>query len=105
MIRKVVGFGLATAGSLALVGSVFGGEKLRLYGETGERIIQEKIDGACGVGTKLELLKTKVHELDSEVARLQQDTISRKVELESAAARVHEGEGSIAHQRQVLGRA
>lgn len=105
LIRKACGFGLATIGSLALVGSVFGGEKIRLYGATGERILQEKIDGACGVGTKLELLKTKVRELDGEVARLEQDSIGRKVELDGAEARVHEGETAIAHQRQVLGRA
>jgi hypothetical protein len=105
MIRKVMGVGLATAGSLALVGSVFGGDKIKLYGATGERIIQEKIDGACSVSTKLELLKTKVRELDAEVARLEQDAIARRVECDGASARVHEADVSIAHQKQILARA
>src|SRR5262245_43556238 len=99
MFRKVMGAGLATVGSLALVGSVFGGDKIKLYGATGERIIQEKIDGACSVSTKLELLKTKVHELDAEVARLEQDAIARRVEHDGAGARVHEAEIAIGHQK------
>lgn len=105
VLRKICGFGVASAGTLLLLGSVFGSDKIKLYGATGERMIQEKIDASCGVATKLELLKTKVRELDGEVARLEQDAIARKVESDGAAARVHEAETSIAHQRQVLARA
>jgi outer membrane murein-binding lipoprotein Lpp len=105
VVRNIMGFGLAAVGSVALVSSVFGGEKLKLYGRTGERIIEEKLDAACGVGTKLELLKTNVRELDSEVARLERDAIARRVELDAAQSRVGELESAIAHQKEILARA
>lgn len=104
VVRKIVGFGLATAGGLVLVGSVFGGD-LKTYGRTGERMIHEKIDEATGVGTKLEVLKTRIQQLDDEVASLRRDATKRQVELDSARARVGDSEKAIERQRKTLAKA
>ncbi|HZU99519.1 MAG TPA: hypothetical protein VFF73_22610 [Planctomycetota bacterium] len=105
MVRKLVGFSLATAGGLLLVGSVFGADRVKEYGQTGQRIIQEKLDEAAGTGTKLEVLKTHVQQLDAEVAHLRRDVTTRQVELDAARARVTEDEASIERQKKVLAHA
>jgi chromosome segregation ATPase len=104
MVKKMVGIGLATVGGLALVGSVFGSE-IKTYGKTGGRIIEEKIEEAAGTGAKLEVLKTRVVQLDDEVDHLRRAATSRQVELEAARAHVQEDEKAIARQRKVLSRA
>lgn len=104
MVRKILGFGLATAGGVVLVSSVFGGD-LKTYGKTGERIIEEKLDEATGVGTKLEVLKTRAVQLGDEVARLRRDATTRQVELEAARAHVQEDEAAVERQKKVLARA
>jgi hypothetical protein len=105
MVRKLVGIGIATVGGLALMGSVLGGDRIKIYGQTGERIIQERLDDACGVATKLEVLKTRVQELDKEVVHLRQGAVSRQVDLDLARARVAECEASVERQKKVLARA
>ena len=104
MVKKMLGVGLATVGGLVLVGSVFGGE-IKTYGKTGQRILEEKIDEAAGVGAKLEVLKTRVVQLDDEVEHLRRAATSRQVELEAARGHVQEDEQAIARQRKVLTRA
>ncbi len=104
MVRKLVGFGLATVGGVVLVSSVFGSD-LKTYGRTGERIIQEKIDEATGVGTKLEVLKTRIQQLDDEIVQLRRDATKREVELESARVRVTDGEKAVERQKKVLAKA
>jgi hypothetical protein len=104
VMRKLAGFGLATAGGLILVSSVFGGD-LRTYGRTGSRMIHEKIDEATGVATKLEVLKTRIGQLDEEVVQLRRDATGRQVELDAAKGRVREAEQAIEKQKKVLARA
>ncbi|MEZ0229156.1 MAG: hypothetical protein ACAI25_11065 [Planctomycetota bacterium] len=104
MVRKLVGFGLATIGGCVLVGSVFGSD-VKTYGRTGGRMIQEKIDEATGVGTKLEVLKTRIHQLDDEIVQLRRDATKREFELEQARGRVTETEKAIERQKKVLSKA
>ena len=103
-MRRIMGIGLATAGGIMLVSSVFGGD-LGTYGRTGERLIHEKIEEAAGIGTKLEVLKTRVGQLDDEVASLRRDTARRQAELDAARARVTDAEAAIEHQKKVLSKA
>jgi hypothetical protein len=103
-MRRIMGIGLATAGGFMLVSSVFGGD-LKTYGRTGERLIHEKVEEMAGVSGKLEVLKTRVVELDDEVASLRRDTARRQAELDAARARVTEGEAAIEHQKKVLAKA
>src|SRR5579871_5972110 len=105
VFKRCLGIGVATVGSLALVGSVMGGERLKLYGATGERLIQEKLERVEGLETKVELLKTEVGTLDGEVVRLDNEVTARRVELDRAHARVRDDEASIERQRKVLARA
>ncbi|MBI3725923.1 hypothetical protein HY251_18495 [bacterium] len=105
VFRRCLGIGLATVGGLALAGSLVGGDRLRLYGATGERLIQEKLERVEGLQTKIELLKTEIQNLDGEVVRLENDCTARRVEVDRANARLHESEQSIERQRRVLARA
>lgn len=68
--------------AVAAVGFFVFPEKLKLYAGTGKRIIQEKLDEAQGLDTKLALLETKVHGLDREIVRLKTEVIRRQVDVE-----------------------
>jgi len=57
-------------------------EKIMLYAGTGKRIIQEKIDEAQGLETKLALLDTKVEGLDEEIAELKTEVVRRQIDVE-----------------------
>src|SRR2546430_12020394 len=94
-VRRVLGLGVATIGGLALAGSVLGGDRVRIYGATGGRLIEEKLESVAGTGGKLELLKTRVRELDGEVHRLRETAVAREVELDVARSRIRRQEGSI----------
>src|SRR5581483_4858447 len=64
-----------------------------------------KFDEATGVGTKLEVLKTRIGQLDDEVVQLRRDATGRQVELDAARARVRDAEHAIEKQKKVLARA
>jgi len=57
-------------------------EKVKLYAGTGKRLIQEKIDEAQGLETKLALLETKVYGLDREIISLKTEVVRRQVDVE-----------------------
>jgi hypothetical protein len=105
MIRKLCGASLAVAGVVALATGVLGGERVRLYGKTGERWIGEQVEKIEGVTMKLELLKTKVHDLDGEVSRLERGVVQRQVEVDTLASRLKDEEANVARRKKTLERA
>lgn len=69
-----------------VVGALVFPDKLALYAGTGKRFIEEKIDEAQSMETKLALLETKVAGLDEEIVSLKEEVIRRKVDVESIEA-------------------
>jgi chromosome segregation ATPase len=83
---------------VAVVGAVCAAfvfpEKVKLYAGTGKRLIQEKIDEAQGLETKLALLETKVYGLDREIVRLKTEVVRRQVDVEYLEDLINEKEES-----------
>jgi len=80
-----------------VVGALVFPDKLALYAGTGKRFIEEKIDEAQSMETKLALLETKVAGLDDEIVRLKEEVIRRKVDVESIEGMIESK--SAAHER------
>ncbi len=90
---------------VGVVGALVYPEKLKLYAGTGKRIIQEKIEEAQGLETKLALLETKVSGLKREIEKLKTDVIRRQVDVEYLEGIIAEKEEASGRLRETLERA
>ncbi len=80
-------------------------EKIKLYAGTGKRLIQEKIDEAQGLETKLALVETRVCSLDREIHRLNTEMVRRQVDVEYLENLISEKEETHETLRQAMKRA
>ena len=104
MMKKMALFGILGLVGVSSLALVFGWDRVSLYGETGARMVKEKVEALEGLQTKLELLRTKVGHLDEEVMRLHEGTIRRKISLDVLKDEVVLKESELDRQRGLLER-
>ncbi len=81
-----------------------GGDRVKLYYESGKEAIVSAIDEAQGMDAKLRLIKTQINSLDDEERRLKRDAIENTVELEGLRRDIAAREDSIEKQAALLDR-
>ncbi len=81
-----------------------GGDRVKLYYESGKEAIVSAIDEAQGMDAKLRLIQTQINSLDDEERRLKRDAIENVVELEALRHDIEVRENSIAKQSALLDR-
>jgi peptidoglycan hydrolase CwlO-like protein len=57
-------------------------DSFKVFADTGKRMIEEKINEAQSMETKLNLLETQIHGLDEEIMDLKTEVVRRKVDVE-----------------------
>jgi len=81
-MKTILKLSVLTVVVAAAVGFFIFPEKIKLYAGTGKRLIQEKIEEAQGLETKLALVETRVCSLDREINRLNTEMVRRQVDVE-----------------------
>ncbi len=104
-MKTIFKLGVLSVIVVAVVAAFVYPEKVKLYAGTGKRMIQEKLDEAQGLETKLSLLETKVGGLDGEIARLKTEVIRPQVDVAYLEDLVDEKKQTHAGLRKALERA
>lgn len=101
---------LSTLARLGLLGTLVGGstialvggERAKLYFESGKEAVLSAIDEAQGMESKLRLIRTQINSLDSEEKRIKTDAIRNNVEVDALRKDIEKRESSLARQAALL---
>lgn len=91
-MKTILKLSILTVVVATAVGFFIFPEKIKLYAGTGKRLIQEKIEEAQSLETKLALVETRVCGLDREINRLNTEMVRRQVDVEYLEALIGEKE-------------
>lgn len=101
---------LSTLARLGLLGTLVGGstialvggERAKLYFESGKEAVLSAIDEAQGMEAKLRLIRTQINSLDTEEKRIKTDAIRNNVEVDALRKDIADRESLLARQAAVL---
>ena len=80
-------------------------DNLKVFANTGKKMIEEKIDEAQSMETKLKILQTQIEGLGKEIYDLKTEVVRRKVDVEYMQKIVNEKELALLNLKEALERA
>ncbi len=104
-MKTIIKFAVFIVLSFTAVVAILNWDSVKLFAHTGKRVIEEKINEAQGMETKLSLLQTRIDGLDKEIYDLKSEMVRRKVDVEYMEKIVAEKELTLLNLEETLEKA
>lgn len=104
-MKTIIKFSVFLILSFTAAVAVLNWDELKVFAHTGKKMIEEKIDEAASMETKLSILETRIDGLDREIYDLKTEVVRRKVDVEYMDKIVGEKQNSLIDLKDALERA
>jgi hypothetical protein len=101
-MKTIIKFSIFTVLAVTSVFAILNWDSFKVFADTGKRMIENKINEAQSMETKLSLLQTRITGLDKEIYDLKTEVIRRKVDVEYMGKIVSDKESALFELKDAL---